>query len=480
MNAETTTQNKQILANPISAYSALNTSTSSEAIEHIKQQQAMIDELSAILNEQQLQGKKISRQIGQARKSGQDIEGLKSSMQQLSKQQKNLSAEINKAQQAILQHFDFSAKKTAEQIDKDNTGTVAGHRNAHINLDTSDNITISQLHDEHAEWNDYVDNNSDACLHHRCEWKQIMEDTYGHSCFYYLAQNNDGIIVGILPLVQLKSRLFGNLLVSMPYFQRAGTVADNLQVEDALLTEANKHAKILDIEHIEYRDDISRQSMPVLSHKVNMVLELPDSKELLWKSFTSKLRSQIKRPQREETTTTIGGIELLDDFYRVYARNMRDLGSPLHSKALIKNILQKFPDNSWLVVIKLNGRAVAGGFLLAYKDTMEIPLASTIRDVNRFSINMLLYWQILQFSIESGYRHFDFGRSTKGAGTYRFKKQWGATAKPLYWHYWLNEGTELPGLNPANPKFAMVIYLWKRLPIKISQWLGPHIIKNIP
>jgi FemAB-related protein (PEP-CTERM system-associated) len=243
---------------------------------------------------------------------------------------------------------------------------------------------------------------------------------------------------------------------------------------------ANEHASALGIEHIEYRDDIPHQGFPVLEHKVNMVLSLPDSEEELWTGFTSKLRAQIRRPQRENTETLIGREELANAFYRVYARNMRDLGSPAHSKRFVINMLQHFPQNSWIIVVRLDNRPVAAGFLLGMGDTLEIPLASTIREVNPLSMNMLLYWEVLKFAIENGYKNFDFGRSSLDAGTYRFKKQWGARPKQLYWHYWLGESGELPSLNPANPKYALVINLWKRLPLALANWLGPLIVKHLP
>ena len=243
---------------------------------------------------------------------------------------------------------------------------------------------------------------------------------------------------------------------------------------------ANERAARLGVEHIEYRDDIPRQSLPVQSHKVNMILPLPDSAEELWKGFSSKLRAQIKRPQREKPQILSGGKEYLDDFFSVYARNMRDLGSPAHSKQLVENILDCFPENSWLFVLRLKNRPIATGFLLGYGNTLEIPLASTLRDVNPLSMNMLLYWEVLKYAIDGGFRYFDFGRSSIGAGTFRFKKQWGAEPRQLYWHYWLNRGVELPSLNPQNPRYVRAINIWKRLPLLVTTHLGPSIAKNLP
>ena len=212
----------------------------------------------------------------------------------------------------------------------------------------------------------------------------------------------------------------------MPYFQRGGAVADHPLIEQQLIQVANDHADRLGVDHIEYRDDIPREGLQVQSHKVNMVLSLPDSEDTLWESFTPKLRAQIKRPQRTAPQIFIGGKEHLNDFYEVYTTNMRDLGSPAHSKLFVKNILESFPENSWLIVIRLTDKPVSAGLLLGHGNTMEIPLASTLREANPLSMNMLLYWEILKLATHHGYKAFDFGRSTKGAGTYRFKQQWGA------------------------------------------------------
>jgi FemAB-related protein (PEP-CTERM system-associated) len=188
----------------------------------------------------------------------------------------------------------------------------------------------------------------------------------------------------------------------------------------------------------------------------------------------------VRRPLRESPQVLSGEIELLDEFYAVFARNMRDLGTPVYSKAFFGNILDCFPDESRIILVRLRGAPVASGFLLGYKGIMEIPWASSLRKVNHLSMNMLLYWEALKLAVQENYRKFDFGRSSKGSGTYRFKKQWGAMPEQSYWHYWLDTGKEAPALNPDNPKYALAIKLWRRLPLVISNRLGPKIVKNLP
>ena len=159
---------------------------------------------------------------------------------------------------------------------------------------------------------------------------------------------------------------------------------------------------------------------------------------------------------------------------------MRDLGTPVYSKTFFSNILHSFPEHCQIVIVYMETKPVAAAFLLGYNDTLQIPWASTISDVNHLSMNMLLYWEVLKFAIENRYHYFDFGRSSKNSGTYRFKQQWGAKPKQLYWHYWLAENTELPRLNPDNPKYALAINTWKRIPVFITRLIGPPIVRNLP
>ena len=488
MNTSAKLSKKNILSDPPAAYIVLYGDTQTTELAQLEQLWQQLNTIQQEQHSHQLETKKLSRQIGEAKRNNTDIEPLKQSMQKIGQQLNQLKQQALPLEEKILRFFtaseDLVTSTPVDNTSNDNKAAVTEPRSYSDSTPDLNDITITQLTSEQPQWNDYVSKHPAGCIHHLSDWMPIFEDSYQHECLYLLAHNKQNDIVGLLPLVHLNSRLFGNLLVSMPFFQRAGAIADHQSIEEKLIQEASQLAGKSGIEHIEYRDDIPREGMPVQTHKVNMVLSLPDSKESLWQGFSAKLRAQIKRPQRENLQVTFGHIELLDDFYAVYARNMRDLGSPLHAKHFIKNILQAFPDNSWLVIIKSGQKPVAAAFLLGYKNTMEIPLASTIRAVNHMSVNMLLYWQVLKFAISHRYTTFDFGRSSKDAGTYRFKKQWGAKAKPLYWHYWLNKeqnkDAALPGLNPSNPKYALVIFLWKRLPVTISRWLGPHIVKNIP
>jgi FemAB-related protein (PEP-CTERM system-associated) len=241
-------------------------------------------------------------------------------------------------------------------------------------------------------------------------------------------------------------------------------------------------AKKISASHIEFRDvgNIGIRGMPERIDKVSMRLDLPDDADELWTALGSKLRSQIKRPLREKPVVKAGGADLLDDFYKVFARNMRDLGTPVYSKTFFHTILEKFARQCHLVVIFKDNSPVAAGFLIGYEGVMEIPWASSVKEFNKYGFNMLMYWEALKLSVEHGYKKFDFGRSSHGSGTYRFKKQWGAQPVQLHWHYWLMDGDEVPMINPSNPKYNLAIKIWKRLPVPVANLIGPKLVKNLP
>jgi serine/alanine adding enzyme len=342
--------------------------------------------------------------------------------------------------------------------------------------------TITELRaDEDQHWDAFVASQPDASLYHLTVWRDLIQRLFGHRALYLYARDGAGKIVGILPIVRLKSRLFGDFLTSMPYLNYGGAIAVNTDIEGALMNRACELAEILGCGHIEFRDSAARGGRwPVRTDKVAMELTLPESVDELWGKLSAKIRAQIKRPARENMTVEQGRHELLGGFYRVFARNMRDLGTPVYPPRLFSMILDAFPDKSTIIVVRHGRDIVAAGFLLGFRDRLEIPWASSIRDYNRFGVNMLLYWEALQFAIKTGYQVFDLGRSTRDSGTHRFKAQWGSTERQLYWHYWLKGHSELPELTPSNPKYRIAIRVWQHLPISFTTWLGPKIVKNLP
>jgi serine/alanine adding enzyme len=364
-----------------------------------------------------------------------------------------------------------------------------------------------------AVWDAYVHSHPQATLYHLYGWRNVIEKAYGHKT-YYLAvtrqtsseesrppAKNSGFdqpsaLVGLLPLVHLKHFLFGNSLISMPFFDLGGILADDEETEQALLTYAINLGRQLKAATIELRhaqplaclnstNSINSSnpinSFPVVtqSHKVRMLLDIPDSPDTLMKSFKAKLRSQIKKPIKEGLTTRIGRDELLRDFYRVFSINMRELGSPVHSIKLMSYVLKEFPDACRIVVVYQGQRPMAASLVIGFKDTLENPWASSLRAYSHLSPNMLLYWSMLEYACDNSLVRFDFGRSTPDEGTYKFKQQWGAKPAPLHWHYVSLDGRQRPEAPDDKSRFEPLIKYWQKLPVHLTQLIGPMIRKHI-
>lgn len=334
---------------------------------------------------------------------------------------------------------------------------------------------------DQAAWDCYVASHPQSVNYHRYAWRTVIEKSFGHTCYYVSALNQDGALTGLLPLVFMQSKLFGKFLVSLPFFNYGGLLCNTPEIGEQLLAEAAALRQKLGAEHVELRHiSPCGINLPTKQHKVTMLLELGESEETLWKGFNAKLRNQIRKAEKSGCSAKVGGIELLDDFYTVFARNMRDLGTPVYGKQFFAEVLQAFPDDSKIVSVYLEGQPVAAGFLNRFRHTFEIPWASSIREYNPLCPNNLLYWTALQHALASGCTRFDFGRSTPGEGTYKFKEQWGAKPVALHWQYLLPSGAVLPELNTKNPKFELAIKIWQKLPLPVTTLLGPGIVKNIP
>lgn len=210
-----------------------------------------------------------------------------------------------------------------------------------------------------------------------------------------------------------------------------------------------------------------------------MLLDFPDSSEALMKSFRSKLRNKIKIPVKGGLNTIIGGLELLDDFYHVFSINMRDLGSPVHAKRLVKNVLEGFSHNARIILVQKDKIPVAGSVVVGFKETLQNPWASALRKYSSLRPNTLLYWSMLEYACDNGFSRFDFGRSSSGEGTYKFKEQWGAKPLPLFWYYISLDGKPFPIHSSEKSKFDKAIRVWQKLPIPVSNLLGPSIRKHI-
>jgi FemAB-related protein (PEP-CTERM system-associated) len=187
----------------------------------------------------------------------------------------------------------------------------------------------------------------------------------------------------------------------------------------------------------------------------------------------------VRKGQKNGLTVAWGGEDLLPEFYAVFSRNMRDLGTPVYGRRLFRGLLRQFPGRAGLCLVRGEGRAYAAALVLHGRGVSEVPSASSLRRYNHTNANMLLYWSLLERSVALGQTTFDFGRSTVDGNTYHFKKQWGAVETPTAWQYYVRTG-DAAGMRPDNPRYQRLIRTWQRLPVWFTRLIGPPIVRGIP
>jgi FemAB-related protein (PEP-CTERM system-associated) len=330
---------------------------------------------------------------------------------------------------------------------------------------------------DRGDWEQFLARRGDPAGYHSWGWRRVFESAFGHQSIYLMARRG-GDTVGVLPLVAIKSRLFGNTLTSLPFLNYGGVIADGPDAGDALVAAAKDTARDCHCSHVELRH-VSAQfpTLPCKRHKVSMRVQLRGD---LFAGLDRKVRNQIRKAEKTGLVVERGGDALVADFYKVFARNMRDLGTPVYSRRLFEEVLRSFPHRSLLHIVRLNGEPVAAGFTYRTETMVQLPWASSIREFNPLCPNVLLYWDALQYAQECGAAVFDMGRSTPNEGTFKFKAQWGAQPLPLHWEYQLLSSSDMPNVSPSNPKFQFAIALWQKLPLALTKRVGPLIVRTIP
>ncbi len=312
-------------------------------------------------------------------------------------------------------------------------------------------------------------------------WLTVLRQGLGHTP-YCLEAAEGGRTLGVLPLAYLRSLLFGRFLVSLPYLNYGGPVADDERAAAALIDRAVRLADELNVKHLELRNEWAFEH-PALGKRqcdrVHMRLALPDTAGKLWDQLDPKVRNQVRKGQKNGLTVAWGGEELLAEFYDVFSHNMRDLGTPVYGAALFRAALRQFPCRAEVCVVRSGVEPAAAALLLHGWEVTEVPSASCLRQYNPLSANMFMYWQLLERAAQRGQAVFDFGRSSEDSNTYRFKKQWGAEATPAEWQFY-TRGGGAADMRRENPRYQRFIRLWQRLPVGLTRLLGPPIVRGIP
>ena len=348
---------------------------------------------------------------------------------------------------------------------------------------SSGTLTVDTAQTPPGDWDAYVTDHKDASAWQLAAAVRIGTTSFGLRSFFLGARDVDGRLCGVLPVVEQRLVPWTRCLGSLPFCTYGGVLADDDAVVAALLQGVERLAGERRATRILLRH--ARQ-MPAISwaqslDKVSMVLPLPDTIAELQKSLGSKLRSQIRRAERENPQVRIGGAELLADFYPVFCSVMRDLGTPVYPLRFFAAVCAALESRVSVVVIYLAGKPVAGAILVQWRDGMEVPWAATLGQVKGLAINMRLYWELLQLALSRGCASFDFGRSSVDAGTYRFKSQWGAKPVQLHWHCWSPAGVDaVADQQGGRSRLELAVRLWSRMPLPMANWLGPLISPKLP
>lgn len=339
-------------------------------------------------------------------------------------------------------------------------------------------IEVREL-DNHseAEWDAFVEQCPEATFFHRAGWKRVIESSFGHKTHFLYAARN-GKIEGVLPLGHVKSRLFGNALISSPFCVYGGVAAVTVDATVALNQRASELARSLNVDYLEMRN--RTEHMPERPRKdlyVTFRKELdPDSDENL-KAIPRKQRAVV----RKGIKAGLNGVIDPDPgrFYQIYGQSVRNLGTPVFSRKFFVNLMETFGESCEILTIENQGEAVSSVMSFYFRDEVLPYYGGGTANARQVKSNDFMYWELMRRSVERGVKVFDYGRSKKGTGSYRFKIHWGFEPEPLHYEFELVAARELPDINPLNPKYRMFIALWQKLPLPVSMTVGPWISKNI-
>ncbi len=329
-----------------------------------------------------------------------------------------------------------------------------------------------------AAWDAYVQRAPAATFFHRAGWQTVLERSFGHRTHYLYAQEG-GAIVGILPLAQVRSALFGHSLSSLPFCVYGGIVADSQEAAAALRAEACQLADRLKVGALELRNvSPSNSGWPVkeLYYTFRKAIEDTDDANLM--AIPNRQRAMIRKGIAEGLQSEWD--DATERLYRVYAESVRNLGTPVFSAKYLRILREVFGQDCSVLMITHQGQDVAGVMNFYFRDEVlpyyggSTAAARGIKGVNHF-----MYWELMRRSREQGYKLFDFGRSKAGTGPFDFKKNFGFEPRPLPYEYFLVKSPGVPDVNPLNPKYRLMVQTWQRLPLPVANLLGPPLARNL-
>lgn len=329
----------------------------------------------------------------------------------------------------------------------------------------------------YSRWDDFVNRSTDSTFFHLSGWKKAIEKAFGHKTYFLYTENN-GEITGILPLVHIKSLLFGNNLVSMGFCVYGGIVANDQESYAELDKEACRLAEELGVDCLEMRNRVQKSpDRPFKDLYVTFRKELDPDVEKNLLAIPRKQRAMVRKGIDAGLVSTIDNN--VDRLHEAYSESVRNLGTPVFSKKYFQILKEVFGEQCEILTVELNGQLIGSVMNFYFKDEVLPYYGGGTELARNVKGNDFMYWEVMRRAVEKGVKIFDYGRSKIGTGSYSFKKNWGFVPEPLFYEFHLVKSDSLPDINPLNPKYQLFIAAWKRLPLGISQMIGPWLSKDL-
>lgn len=331
--------------------------------------------------------------------------------------------------------------------------------------------------DNYKKWDAFVEQQADATFFHLSGWKDVIERAFGHQTYFYYIEKN-GKITGILPLARIKSPLFGHALCSLSFCVYGGIVAEDEESYAMLDQEACRLAAELNVDYLEMRNRVPKSpDRPYKELYVTFRKTLDPDPEKNMQAIPRKQRAMIRKGINAGLLSVID--QDLERFYQAYSESVRNLGTPVFSKKYFQILQDVFKDQCEILTVEKDGQLIASVMSFYFKDEI-LPYYGGGNDHARsVQGNDFMYWEAMRRAVDKGVKTFDYGRSKVGTGSYRFKKHWGFEPEPLFYEFHLVKSDRLPDINPLNPKYRLFIEAWKRLPLPVSQVVGPWLSKDL-
>ena len=329
-------------------------------------------------------------------------------------------------------------------------------------------------------WDNFVSSRNTGTLFHLTKWKRAVETTFGYQSCYLYAERA-GEITAVAPVFLVSNWIMGRCLVSVPLAVYGGICAADDESEAALVEHLKELARIQDIEFLELRCRriTNLTEFSAIQRYATFTTELSPDPEVDLKRLPRDTRYMIRKGTKAGLRCE-HGLHQLDVFYKLFSQSMRRLGTPVFPQSLFVNLIREFRTSIDLLVIYSGAQPVTGVFSFFYGDTILPYYAGAGPGANALAANNFMYWELMKHAARQGMRYFDFGRSKKGTGSYAFKTQWNAQVESLNYQVHLVRRKNLPNFSPVNPKFELAARLWSRMPLRLTTWIGPRVVRWFP